>query len=67
MADININKFPGIAPRIRSAQPGSSTFADKAENVDLYGGTLRPLKEQSFVAAGHSQEIFFFGCQKPRH
>ena len=62
MADIVINRFPGIAPRLRSAEAGAITNAKIAENVDLYGETLRPFKGNDLVESGHSgPEMFFFG------
>ena len=62
MSDIVISKFPGIAPRYRSAEAGAITHATEAEYADLYGETLRPFKGNTFVEAGHSgPEIFFSG------
>lgn len=67
MAELVINKFRGIAPRIRSAEPGSITYAEQATNVDLYGETLRPLKGDEDVSGetGHTGSEIFYSGQYP--
>jgi len=48
-------EFKGIAPN-RSAFRGQAALA---ENVDLSGGGLKPVKAPSFVEVGHSKDFIF--------
>lgn len=57
MADILINKFPGIAPQQLAADEGSITTATTAHNCNLFRGVVAPLAAPSFVEGGHSGEF----------
>jgi hypothetical protein len=50
---VTLNRFLGIAPN-RTAFTGQALIA---ENVDLSGGGLKPIKSPSFVESGHYGEI----------
>jgi len=50
-----LDQFRGIAPN-RTAFSGRALTA---ENVDLSGGGIKPIKSSSFVESGHSGEIVY--------
>lgn len=57
MPELVVSDFPGLAFAKRNAEAGEVTYAEIATNVDLEGGTLRPVKADSFIEGGHSEEI----------
>lgn len=56
--NIVIDRFPGIAPAVRSAARGQVTPATTATDVDLTGGTLRGAAANTQTATGHSGPRF---------
>jgi len=60
MPEFVVSKFPGIAPRVRSAQPGIVTFAKTAVNADLYGETVRSYKGNSLEDTSHTGSEFAY-------
>lgn len=60
MADILINKFPGIAPYQIAADEGAITTATQAHNCNLYQGVVTPVTAPSFIAGGHAGDFVKF-------
>ncbi len=55
MPQTTLDQFRGIAPN-RTAFSGRALTA---ENVDLSGGGIKPIKSSSYVESGHSNEIVY--------
>lgn len=63
MPKVTIDVFGGLRPRYQRRM-GSAGWASKAENVDLSGGSLRPIRQPQLVATaeGCISSMAIFGC-----
>lgn len=62
MSTIHITQFNGLLPRYKHGRTHGE-YADRALDVDLAKGDLRPFRKSKLITGGEFDNLYFCGCE----